>query len=81
MKDDGKDPSAMEHIRKLVAEEHHLFEQKTRTAGEDARLKQIQVQLDQYWDLLRQRRAARETGHDPKDAQLRPPGTVENYKG
>jgi hypothetical protein len=81
MEDTTKDGSAMGHIEKLVAEEYHLFEMKTRTDAQSSRLKQIQVQLDQYWDLLRQRRAARETGHDPKDAHLRPPGTVENYEG
>jgi uncharacterized protein DUF2630 len=81
MSDSGKDTSATKHIQELVAEEHSLFEKKARTGHEDRRLKEIQVQLDQYWDLLRQRRAARETGHDPADAHLRPPVIVENYKG
>ena len=81
MSGNEKDVGAMEHIRTLVAEEHHLFEQKSRTGAQDKRLAQIQVQLDQYWDLLRQRRAARETGHNPADAHLRPPAIVENYKG
>jgi hypothetical protein len=76
-----KDVAAMGHIQKLVAEEHELFEAKSRTEAQTKRLKDLQVQLDQCWDLLRQRRAARETGHDPRDAQLRPPNVVENYKG
>jgi hypothetical protein len=81
MEDPKKDVAAMGHIQKLVAEEHKLFEAKSRTEAQTKRLKHIQVQLDQCWDLLRQRRAARETGHNPKDAQLRPPNVVENYKG
>jgi hypothetical protein len=80
MEDFGND-AAMGHIQKLVAEEHRLFEQKSRTDKEQKRLAHVQVQLDQCWDLLRQRRAARETGRDPADAQLRPPDVVENYRG
>ena len=76
-----KDVVAMGHIQKLVAEEHKQFEAQSRTEAQTKRLKHIQVQLDQCWDLLRQRRAARETGHNPKDAQLRAPNVVENYKG
>jgi hypothetical protein len=77
----GSDAGPMAHIDKLVKEEHHLFELKARTPAQDKRLKDVQVQLDQCWDLLRQRRAARETGHNPDDAQLRPPSVVEHYKG
>ena len=44
-------------------------------------LKAVQAKLDRYSDLLRQRRATAETGHDPKDAKLRPPDVVENYEG
>jgi hypothetical protein len=39
------------------------------------------VQLDQCWDLLRQRRARREFGQDPKGAQVRSPEVVEHYEG
>lgn len=81
MENHEQDLAAISHIQKLAAEEHQLFESKTRTDADTKRLKHLQVQLDQCWDLLRQRRAARETGHDPKDAQLRPPIVVENYKG
>jgi hypothetical protein len=45
------------------------------------RLEQISLQLDQCWDLLRQRRALRETGGDPEQAQIRPPDIVEKYVG
>jgi hypothetical protein len=75
------DKAALEHIQKLVAEEHRIFESNSRTDEDTKRLAHLQVQLDQCWDLLRQRRSARETGHDPADAHLRPPNVVENYKG
>ena len=76
-----KDQSVLAHIQRLVAEEHHLLEQ--RDAGPDSgeRLADLQVQLDQCWDLLRQRRALRETGGDPAAAQVRPPDVVERYLG
>ena len=81
MENTGNDASALSHIEKLVAEEHQLFEKKSRSAAEEKRLKELQVKLDQYWDLLRQRRAAKETGGDPAKAHKRPPGVVENYEG
>jgi len=40
----------------------------------------LRVELDQCWDLLRQRRALREFGGDPDQAKVRPPNVVENYK-
>ena len=50
--------------------------------GEDAgRLAAIKVELDQLWDLLRQRRALRSAGRDPDDAQMRDADTVERYLG
>jgi Protein of unknown function (DUF2630) len=48
---------------------------------EQARLSQIETDLDRCWDLLRQRRAKREFGDDPDDAEARPAGTVEGYLG
>lgn len=69
-------------IEELVAEEHELFER--RGAGDlneadHNRLESIRVSLDQCWDLLRQRRARREFGENPEEAQLRPAGEVEGY--
>jgi hypothetical protein len=81
MQDAGMERQALSHIESLVTEEHKLFDKGALSDADSSRLAAIQVELDRYWDLLRQRRAARETGHDPKDAQLRPPGIVENYKG
>jgi len=44
-----------------------------------ARLEEIRVDLDQLWDLLRQRRALREAGQNPDDASERSAQTVEKY--
>jgi hypothetical protein len=77
------DQPVLAHIQKLVQEEHRLFEQGERgTAkeGDRQRLTQLQVELDQCWDLLRQRRALRDAGLDPNSAQVRPPQVVENYE-
>jgi hypothetical protein len=46
---------------------------------ERARLRDIEVTLDQLWDTLRQRRAKRNAGGSPDDAQTRSAGTVEGY--
>jgi hypothetical protein len=81
MEDHGQEAAALQHIQRLVAEEHQLFEQGSRSVKEDKRLADLQVQLDQCWDLLRQRRALRETGRDPGEAHLRPPEIVEKYVG
>ena len=76
-----KDASVLAHIQHLVAEEHRLFDGGELNPEESKRLKDVQVQLDQCWDLLRQRRARREFGDDPSQAQARPAGVVEKYIG
>jgi hypothetical protein len=48
---------------------------------ENQRLRTIEVELDQCWDLLRQRRARREFGEDPGAAQVRDAKVVESYRG
>jgi hypothetical protein len=75
-----KDATVLTHIEKLVKEEHQLFEKKGEHTQEEAkRLAEVQVQLDQCWDLLRQRRALRETGGDPSQAHVRPPDVIKKY--
>jgi hypothetical protein len=77
------DQPVLAHIQQLVEEEHRLFEQGERGTGGEMdrqRLAQVQVELDQCWDLLRQRRALREVGLDPDMAQVRPAQVVENYE-
>ena len=80
MKEPNKDQSVLKHIKDLAAEEHRLFEQEPQTKADAARLKKIQVELDQYWDLLRQRQARRAAGEDPNQARMRSPKIVENYE-
>jgi hypothetical protein len=80
-KKEAGDQPVLGHIERLVAEEHRLYSQGTNTEEDVARLKNIQVELDQCWDLLRQRRALREFGEDPAAARVRPPDVVENYEG
>jgi hypothetical protein len=76
------DRQVMDRIGALVEEEHTL-ERQAAGGGLDEdqrdRLQQLEVQLDQCWDLLRQRRARRNAGQDPDTAQVRPEHTVEGY--
>ena len=74
------DQPALEHIQRLSAEEHRLYAQDTLTDDDRDRLRKIDVELDQCWDLLRQRRALRETGQDPGRAHVRPASIVEKYE-
>jgi hypothetical protein len=81
MEDQARESPLLKHIQQLVAEEHHLFEKGSLEGTENRRLAAIQVELDQCWDLLRQRRALSETGRDLSEAKLRPPEVVEKYVG
>lgn len=80
-----KDQDVFAHIEELVRQEHELFERAgdERSSGmstaDRQRLTELSVQLDQCWDLLRQRRARREYGFDPDNAQERDPKVVERY--
>jgi hypothetical protein len=80
MKDHTTDQVVFNHIQDLVAEEHRLYADGTPAPADRERLAQVNVELDQCWDLLRQRRALRTTGHNPNDAQVRPTEVVENYE-
>ena len=73
----ASDGDVLSQIKNLVDEEHQL-----RDGGEadPDRIRHIEEQLDQCWDLLRQRRARREFGEDPSGAEARPASTVENYR-
>jgi hypothetical protein len=77
------DRDILAEIGSLVDEERQLERQHTAAElGEEdqARLEQIEVSLDRCWDLLRQRRARRNAGLDPDQAELRPAETVEHYR-
>ena len=74
------DQELHQHIERLVAEEHALFDKGGRmTSDERRRLNDVNVQLDRLWDLLRQRRAREEFGQDPGRAAERSAETVEEY--
>jgi hypothetical protein len=78
-----EDAELVDRIDQLVAEEHHLEREHTQNglSGADReRLQALEVQLDQCWDLLRQRRARRDAGQDPGDAAVRDPEIVEHYQ-
>ena len=74
------DETVLGKIQTLVHEEQHLYGQTELSDHDQVRLEKIQVELDQCWDLLRQRRALREFGRDPDDAKVRPASVVERYK-
>jgi Protein of unknown function (DUF2630) len=80
------DESIAARIESLVAEEHQLRSREQEdSASADAleadqqRLRDVEIELDRCWDLLRQRRALRDAGADPEQAQVRDPDTVERY--
>ena len=76
------DAEVLARISELVEEEHALERSGVADADDEdrARLQSLEVALDQCWDLLRQRRARRQAGQDPDDAQVRPGGVVEDYR-
>lgn len=73
-------------IEQLVAEEHKLrgaeeadSNDTDRLETDQERLRALEVELDRCWDLLRQRRALRDAGANPDDAEVRSADTVERY--
>jgi hypothetical protein len=80
------DESIANRIETLVNEEHQLRNrEQADTAHPDAleadqeRLRDVEIELDRCWDLLRQRRALRDAGADPDEAHVRDANTVERY--
>ena len=73
------DDDILTRITKLVDEEHALASDDESPAERQERRQQIEAQLDQCWDLLRQRQARREFGVDPEGAKARPIPEVEGY--
>jgi Protein of unknown function (DUF2630) len=80
------DESIAARIESLVAEEHQLRGREQDDAkdpgqldDDQRRLEEVQIELDRCWDLLRQRRALRDAGEDPDQAQARDADTVECY--
>jgi Protein of unknown function (DUF2630) len=80
------DESIVNRIETLVNEEHQLRNrEQADTAHPDAleadqeRLRDVEIELDRCWDLLRQRRALRDAGANPDEAHVRDANTVERY--
>jgi hypothetical protein len=77
------DPQILSRIGELVEQERQLRD-RHRTAppdpSESLQLERLEAELDQCWDLLNQRRALREFGMDPSQAQVRDEDTVEGYQ-
>jgi hypothetical protein len=80
MAESTTDHSILKKIEGLVHEEQHLYGKGELADHDQVRLEAIKIELDQCWDLLRQRDARREFGQDPNDAKVRPPSVVERYK-
>jgi hypothetical protein len=77
------DAEVLARIHQLVDEEHELRNRHADAPLDDSsaeRLNDLEVALDQCWDLLRQRRAKRSAGLDPDDASARSETTVEHYQ-
>jgi Protein of unknown function (DUF2630) len=81
------DESIAARIERLVSEEHDLRDREQLDSpnpaaleGDKERLRNVEVELDRCWDLLRQRRALRDAGSDPEQAQVRDADTVEHYQ-
>jgi hypothetical protein len=78
------DEPIVDRINRLAHEEEQLWQRAGEGGGigttDKQRLDEIGVELDQCYDLLRQRQARREFGQDPDDAELRPAEVVERYQ-
>lgn len=77
------DEELVARITQLVDEEHRLEGSRIGEGlsdGDARRLRDLEIALDQTWDLLRQRRARRAAGMDPDAAEPRDPRTVEGYR-
>jgi hypothetical protein len=78
------DENIANRIETLVAEEHDLRHREEtdndeRLEADQDRLREVEIELDRCWDLLRQRRALRDAGANPDTARVRDPDTVERY--
>jgi hypothetical protein len=78
------DDTILDRIDDLVREVHDLQQRAAEDDGLDAGdavlLRELEIQRDRCWDLLRRRRALRNAGGDPDDAELQDAETVESYR-
>jgi hypothetical protein len=80
MANENTNKSVLSHIDQLVKEEERLYGKTQLNVDDQKRLAELKVELDQYWDLLRQRRALQEFGENSDKAKKRPAKIVENYE-
>ena len=77
------DKEILTTIDDLIKTEHDLRSRlaagELTSAQEHEQLRTVEEQLDQCWDLLRQRRARREFSEDPSGSATRPANEVEDY--
>ncbi|MCR8556537.1 DUF2630 family protein [Mucilaginibacter sp. BJC16-A38] len=73
-----EDNQILNHIKNLTENEEKLWGKENLSDAEVNKLHQIKLELDQCWDLLRQRRALRDAGENPDKAQARDIDTIEN---
>lgn len=71
--------SVMDHIKELTEREEHLHGKENISDDDVKELHKIKSELDQYWDLLRQRRALQDAGEDPERAKMRSKDTIDKY--
>ena len=78
-RDERTDQEVLRRIERLAADEHALYAKNSLDGQDRERLRKLRVELDQCWDLLRQRQALRDAGRDPDQARVRPADVVESY--
>ncbi|MFI6357181.1 DUF2630 family protein [Streptomyces sp. NPDC050743] len=80
-----QDQRILSRISEMVEDERRLRAElasgRIDSSAEQQRLGQLERELDQCWDLLRQRRAKAEFGENQDEAHVRPAGQVEDYQG
>lgn len=80
MEQNPQDKSVLTHIKELTEKEESLYGNPDLSEDDIKEMHRVKSELDQYWDLLRQRRAFRDAGDDPNRAKIRSSDIIENYK-
>lgn len=75
-----EDNQVLNHIKKLTDSEEKLWGKENLSDEDVKQLDRIKLELDQYWDLLMQRRALRNVQENPDNAEVRDIDTIENYR-
>jgi len=75
-----EDQQVLNRIKELTAHEEKLWGKTDISEEEVQKLHEMKLELDQCWDLLRQRRALRDAGENPNQAEARDIDTIENYE-